>query len=420
MIRWRLGDERGWAVVTALLVLVIMLGIGLALLSTVGVQSHQSATERAGEGSFGLADAALENTANQLGRVWPATAPSAGAPACNQSANPTPGCIGSGLTSNYTTASAGADFASMPNWKVQIVDDVNGPSYYSDSLATSAPHWDANGDRAVWLRAEAVVRGQKRIVVALARTQPAQIFLPKNTITAGAFGTDNNGSKVIVYTQNPQDSNSLTGPIAVRCGDTSTTPSTSSSCLNYDRSKGQVSPTDSFVAGYADPSGASKTLLDPATLDELRDYAKSTPGGVYAPSGTCPSTLQGPIVYIENANCDYNGGTVNSPTYPGGVVIRNGTLSLGGNISYYGLIYAANEQGTVPGSGPCTPAYQNPVISEHGTALIQGAVFIDKCGTIGAGASKVNVVFDVNAFGALKAFGPATLVKGSFRIVPNS
>ncbi len=71
-----------------------------------------------------------------------------------------------------------------------------------------------------------------------------------------------------------------------------------------------------------------------------------TPPTYYATG--CPSSLAGAFIYIENANCSYTGGSINSAAAPGVVIMGGGTLSLGGNSKYYGLIYNANSQGSNP------------------------------------------------------------------------
>lgn len=415
----RLRASAGFAMIPTLIVLVIILGLGAAVLATVNVQSHQTRVERAGEASFNLAESVLDNEATQLERVWPGSS-SLAYPACNQSStlqtNPQPGCPGTTLNTNFSQADAGADFASTPTWNVQVLDDTGGALYYSDSLVGTAPAWDSNGDGAVWIRADTTVGGQRRIVIGQMIEQTSGVTLPPASIISGGFATSNNGRKVIAYTQNPNKAGGLVGKILVRCGNSSTTPSYGNSCLGYSPSKGQVSPANTYQAGYVDPSGTGATL-NTNTMSGMKAYAISQ--GTYYPAGTCPTSLTGALVYIENANCSYTTGTFNSSTSPGAVVIATGTLTLQGNVTYYGIIYAANGQGTMPSSPPCTASYQNTVITTLGTALIQGAVFIDKCGTYSAGASATNLIFDPSGLSGLKALTTPALAKNTFRVLAN-
>ena len=49
--------------------------------------------------------------------------------------------------------------------------------------------------------------------------------------------------------------------------------------------------------------------------------------------------------------------------------MANGTLTLGGGIEYYGVIYMADGQGTVPATGACTTGQQNNVFTVEGITL---------------------------------------------------
>ncbi len=82
MIRRLSHDETGSVLVTALLVAMVMLGLGLALLSIVDTQASESGTERSRDRAFNLSESVLTSQAFVLGRNWPGTVP-AGNPACS-------------------------------------------------------------------------------------------------------------------------------------------------------------------------------------------------------------------------------------------------------------------------------------------------------------------------------------------------
>jgi type II secretory pathway pseudopilin PulG len=409
-MKQRLKDERGFALVTAILVMGVMMSLGLVIVSAVTTQSHETGQERAAEGAFDVANSALEIQSSQLTRVWPSTAATAYA-TCTQGTTPNSTCTGTSLNGNYNVSTGGSDFGTAPTWKSQVLDDTGGPDYYDDSIAASAPAWDANGNGSLWVRTQATVVGQTKAMVQLVKSQTIPVTLPQNSITAGWFQTTNNGRKVIVYAQNPDKPGSPTGNVAVRCA--ATAPSTSSSCLGFDPDKGQLSPSGSWRASYVDPDG-TKEVLPSSTRAALKAYAVQL--GTYYPAGQCPSSLTGEMIYIENANCSYNAnGTANSESAPGVVVFGSGTLSLSGNFTYYGVVYMANGQGNAPSSGPCTQTYQNEVVSMNGQSTIQGAVYIDKCGGLVAGSDKANVIFDSSAASNVKVLGTAEPAKNSFR-----
>ena len=421
----RLRQDDGFALVPALAVIVIVLLLGAALLATVNAQTNQSGAEREREGAFQVAESALNSQLTQLSRTWPTSAATA-YPACTQASAASATCTGPTLTANFTAATGGAgpnggsDFATAPAWSSRVIDDVDGSSYYSDTLATRSPApcaCDANGDGSVWVRSEATVAGKRSVVVSLAeQSQPRVETLPSATIVAGWFETTNNGKKVIV---DAVGSSAAAGTVAVRC---STGPDRGDPCLGYDPGKGQLSPADAYQSGYVDgtgvPNATNRSILDAAALARLKARAQSL--GTYYPSG-CPSTLTGAMVYIENANCSYGSNSqFNSAANPGVVVFAAGTLSLGGTSDYYGLIYNANGQGTAPSSGPCTSSFQNEVVSLGGNTAVHGAIMVDKCGGVSAGASGVNIIFDANVFANVISNGTAAGVKNSFRIIAGS
>ena len=138
----RLSADDGFALVPAILIMMIVLLLGTALLTKVNSQSSQSGAERAQEGSFQLADGALTAQLEQLEHAWPASASPYST--CNQSAAPSDTCMGTELAANYTALAAGApnggtDFASQPQWSTRVIDDTDGPEYYDDDLASTTP-----------------------------------------------------------------------------------------------------------------------------------------------------------------------------------------------------------------------------------------------------------------------------------------
>jgi Tfp pilus assembly protein PilX len=418
------GDERGSALIAAIIIMFVIFGLGIAVLSQADVQSHQTGVEAWGEATYNNAEGALDAEANLLQQAWPTVATSA----CNQSSSSSTFCPGAALTSSFSTTYAGKLFTN-PQWTVQIVDDSGGQSanYYSDAAAAAAPSYDANRNGKLWIRAQTIIQSQKRIVVAEMVRQTTIVQLPHNTITSGGAFTSNRGNKVIIETTDAASGSSLTGSINVRCGDLSYTPSYGDACEGWDPSKGQLDPASNYQGGYVDPNGgyAAVSQTDLASLK----LAAQTSGAYY--NGTCPTSLTG-LVYVDNppgGACSYTGGTWNmtsSPPaktdVPGMIVMGDGTLTFNGNISYFGVIYMVNASGSTPsGSAACTSREQNgPVFMVHGTGSIYGSIFVDKCGIIDAGSSAYNIIFDSDAFNAATAYSLPNLAKNTFRIIPNS
>jgi Tfp pilus assembly protein PilX len=417
------GDESGSALIAAILILFIILGLGLAVLTQADVQTSQTGVEARGEATYNHAEGALEAEAHLLQRSWPTAATSA----CNQSSTPSAFCPGTALTSSFSTTQTGHLYTN-PQWTIRIVDDSGGASadYYNDQSASTAPTYDANRNGKLWIRAETVIQNQKRIVVSQMVRQTTIVQLPRNTITAGGAFTSNQGNKVIIENTDAAPGSSLTGSVNVRCGDSSSTPTYGDPCQGWEPRQGQLNPASSYQGGYVDPNGGYSAVSQ-ADLASLKQAAESN--GTYY-NGTCPTSLRG-LIYVDNPPggiCTFLGGTWNMSTsppastdVPGMIIMGDGSLRFNGNIDYFGVIYMVNASGSTPTSGACTTAEQNgPVFMVHGTGTIYGSIFVDKCGTIDAGSSAYNIVFDTRAFNAATAHVQPHLAKNTFRIIPNS
>ena len=377
MIR-RLLSQRGSALVSAMGVMSVMGIAGLATFATVDVQQGQSRAERTGESSFNLAEAALNTQAFVLSRDWPGTAQGAYPSSCSQQSG------GRGCPESKAIKSSFKNFDlddGSATWETAVRDDGgSNPNYYNDAVVSAQPSWDANQNDRVWVRSSSIVQGKKRTVVALVRVDVINEQMPMNVLTAGHIGTNNNGNKTIV------DNGGR--PLAVRCRSEN-----NPRCLSF--RNGQVQPPGTVQQGY--PGGAA---LTPAALDRLRTRAMAM--GTHHQG--CPSSMTGEVVFVEGpADCNYNSGG-NSPSSPGVFVIMNGTLHLGGNGEYYGLVYMGNLQNS-----------SDYVITMRGTSLIQGAVAIDGAGGIEAGSSKENLIFDATPFNRLRSYGAAGIVQNSWR-----
>jgi hypothetical protein len=414
--RQEVRDEGGFVLATAIAVLSVVLLLGLAALQTVDVQSHQTSHEAAGEAAFNLAESALEAETFQLQLSWPSAGP--GWPVCTQSSAPAVGCPGTSLTSSFGSAYSGTLFGN-PVWKVQVLDPPTGQNYYSDSLLGTAPAYDLNHGSRLWVRAEATIQGQRRILVAEVVRQSAVVALPHNAITAGGVYTSNRGNKVIIESRDPNSG--LTGSVALRCGASNTTPVYGNTCAGWDPNKGQLDPAGNYQAGYVDPGGGYSTLSSDA-LQLLK--ATAIANNTYYAVGQCPPAGQTGVVYVENANCSYTGNTTwNSSALPGALIFANGSVSFNGTVNFYGVIYMANTLDAPPSAGACTSAYlqqDGTILTVHGNGTIFGSLFVDKCGMVNAGSSAFNIEYDSKVFSAFAAYESPVMAKNTFQIVPNS
>ena len=72
----RMNDERGSAIIMAIVLMTMMVAVGLAAYSVVDTQQTESMRERQRESSFNLAEAALNSQSFVLSRRWAGAATS--------------------------------------------------------------------------------------------------------------------------------------------------------------------------------------------------------------------------------------------------------------------------------------------------------------------------------------------------------
>lgn len=400
MTRARATADEGFVLITAVILLLIIMTTGLAVLQFGDSQQNGARVERTREASFQLAETALSAQAFQLDRLWPGSATSAAPLECSATASAAAACPDPvAIAATHTGADYGAQSCNgvlaVP-WRTTVRDDAGTSatgaiSYYDRATVDARPTFDANRNGQVWVRSTGVARCKVQTVVALVSQKLVGLPFPRNTITANWFHTNNQGRKVIVNTLGSRAASP--GKLAVRCKDLGPVP-----CLGYPDGKGQVSPP---VVEENSPAPAQ--TVTPASMDSFRNQAKAL-GTYYA---TCPPSLTGELVFVEDmTGCgSYPGG--NSEASPGVLVAARGPVTFGGNSIFYGVIYAANLTNLT-----------TAVVETSGTAAIVGAIIVDGPGGVIAGASQENVVYDPRAFGLVKTSAGAGVVKNSWRVLP--
>jgi Tfp pilus assembly protein PilX len=402
----RLRSERGWAMVTAMLTLMIMMMIGLAALSFTDGQSRATGTERIQESSFNASEAALSAQSFVLASRWPGSADNP-LPVCTFSNGVVTATGGVGGTAACPNAAAlsgtlnSKDFADGNlTWTVEVRDNAgteqciatpnaNCGYYWDDATSRTQPSYDANGDLEMWVRAQAVVRSQRRTVVGRVRVTKTNVQFPKNAVTAGSFTVAGGGPKGFV---------TLNGStMGLRCD-----RATNANCMKLHAESNIVYP--GTIESPYDDGGK---VLRPTELDQLRQTAKAN--NTYYPTGTCPASnttaYSGTVVFVENANCSLQGnGTINSPQKPGLIVFASGTLRFTGTKKIYGTIYMANGQNSTAGN----------VLDLGGNSTVIGSVMIDgNAGLSVTGSTKIT--YDENAQQTFSSITGAGLVRSSFR-----
>ncbi|HET9126382.1 MAG TPA: hypothetical protein VFN65_15995, partial [Solirubrobacteraceae bacterium] len=270
-------DERGFVLITAMIVLAVFMMLTVAVVMVVDVQTNQTGRERSGEAAFTLAESALRAEAYQLQAAWPVSSALA-LPACTSATPQQTGCEGMALTQELQATTPGPDYAHA-TWSAQVFDNTQ-PTY-SPALASSAPAWDANGDNTMWVRAQATANGQTRTVIEQVTRRLQTLALPENVVTAGGLNTQSNGTPTIIEASDP--ASGVTGPVAVRCGTAASTPP-QTNCVGW--RPGQLDPASAYQAGYVDPTGTSSTLT-PAQIQSLIQQAQSD-GTLYNIPGPAP------------------------------------------------------------------------------------------------------------------------------------
>jgi hypothetical protein len=402
-LRDRARREDGWAVVTALLLMAIMLGSGMALASLVDNQTKQSGATRNRETAFNLGEAALNAQVVALTRNWSYT-----------SALPLPAC-GSGLPA---TGSCPADAqmrglfptsdATGATWRTDIRDNAGAfTSFYSDALLAPAyPPYDANHDGKLWVRATATARGRTRTIVALVRAQEEREDVVHSALVTGSLDLRNSGSKLVIDA-------GVGGSIQLGC-----TPIQGSStpCVGYEWKNSQSWPnlmTD--VGQQIQPNNVSTTYsgglgLSQEALDSLKMTALMN-NTYYDATRGCPASLEGVVWIAEGLSCGaYTGNTdINTAAKPGYVIVNSGSLTFRGTQTYYGAVIHLNKSNS-----------SGTVVDINGDTCIKGTVLVEGPGTTlvgssGNGCPDGNISYDPNAFAALKSIATAGIVQNSWR-----
>ena len=323
-IRARLSEERGWGLVSSVLVVGILISLSLPLLSLVDAQQSQSAHERKSESSFNLAEAALDASMFVLGKDWPALATSAYPSACTRHRR---AC---------DCPSAGPPDPHLHGRRLHESRlDRAGPRRHRDRVLRPGGHpFDAELGRE--RQREGV--GPRRCPRGCGRPDGRRAREAHRTRPSPSPATPSPPAGSAPRTTATRSSWTRRGTprrrrrVAVRC----TLPAPSRlPQLQRPRARCRRTRRPRDMPATSDRCGRGRS-------SGLRAKAKTL--GTYYASG-CPASLTGELVFVENGDCSYTGGGQRQlRRRPGMLVIANGTLSFGGNFTYYGLVYGANLQ----------------------------------------------------------------------------
>ena len=405
-LRRRLAREEGWAVLTALLLMAVMLASAIALARLVDNQTRQSGAVRNRETAFNLGESALNAQVASLTRSW-SYVPAFALPACG-GALPAAGSCPSdaSLRSLFPTSDA-----SGATWRTEIRDNAAPyTSFYSDALLGAGyPAYDANHDDRVWVRATATARGRTRTIVALVRAQQEPEDVVHTALVTGSLDLRNSGNKVVVDA-------GATGTVDVQC---TPTPGETTPCLGYAMKSNQtLNQLLTQVGQQIQPTNVNTSYtgglgLTQEATDRLKTMARIS-GTYYDQTTGCPTSFAGTVWLAGGLSCTLNNNVdVNSAAQPGYLIVESGTLTFRGTATYYGLVIHLN-----------TTSSSGTLIDLNGDTCIRGAVLVAGPGTTTVGSSGKgcsgagfpgNISYDPSAFGQLKTIQTAGIVQNSWR-----
>jgi Tfp pilus assembly protein PilX len=411
----KIRSDDGFALMTAIILLTVMLGLGLGLLFLTDSQQKASSREQYTESAFNVAEAALNAQIGQLSHAWPTKKEQEYPRRCTQATAGEAGCpsaeslkIGYPASSANCAAGAQKDAWGSPltnEWTTYVRDDVSEPGQLFNSPAegeAATPAYAAHGQ--LWVRAVGVVQCRMVVLVALVSPQIVTVPFPQTAIAGNWFETSNNGEKIIINTKGKA---SQSGGIGMRC-------SGHIPCEKF--REGQVEPDTKVAAPPAQTLSASQ-------LESVKNLAKAATPSRYFGAGTCPSSLaevSGAPTYVEGpCNLSFTGnGTGNSAEKPGFLVIANGTFTLNATTTFYGTVYAVNAQNS-----------SEVVVELHGHSKLIGSIVVDGNGGLSFGSSGnggkkeeevENFVYNNVSVNNLEGFVGASATRNSFRVLPNS
>jgi hypothetical protein len=434
-----LEDQRGFAMVTAIVLMALMLGLGIAALGLTDSESGRTREQRVRESAFQLDEGVLYAQSLVLSNTWasaaapyPASCTSGGAASdmCPSAAN-----LAGASGSNFSNV----DQLASSSWVTKVRDNGGALKGAYDPLRAdetqSTPGlgacpgpctYDFNQDNEVWVQAQSTVRGKPRNVAARLRREKVSESMLSSAVTAGALSITNNGG---------HGGTALidggTSSVLVRCSNAS-----KPSCV--DAKPGQIVPAATSGTPPNLMTASQLARFKQTAIDDLRYY----PG--------CPTTsagggynLSGAVVWIEGcvdppnlANkvqtvaCSPPAGMAgqcsNVDEEPGIVIWHCGRADMEGSWTHRGLLYMVNNSdGTCAaglptrGDGTCSSSSgvdnTRDVLNMNGGFGVWGAVASDGPACLKVGSNGMQVVFDANAFSFAASYGTVGLVQNTWR-----
>jgi hypothetical protein len=469
----RTRGESGSALITTMLAVVVLLGLGLALLSLNDVQAQQSGLERTRDRAFNVAESVLTSEAYTLARAWPVTgalAPIGAAGTCTTTGVGT--TVGAAVTAGsalariqptLTASFSGAEYAGA-TWQVNVCDDTAAATTtWSNSLLGNW-NYDQNANNRMWIRAQATVGGKTRAVAGLVDLGSTEALPPDMALINGSMSVDiptslgtsggllGSITSLILGSSDPL----IVGRIGVRCG--AYDVNVVEDCLGGNGLQGITAGLlGSVVSTNAFGQFPVETAVSPETVDQLRSQAVATGTYVATTTGTTSSSsppactkpaavTSSRIWFIEQVGTgdQYCKITAASTPQPRMVIVGRGRVVIRGNDSYssptnfHSVVYGLNLQRPVPN----VITLPREIVRIDDAARVIGAVYVDgnngqvgmyptiDCGLLGLGCLLGVVLnllgvqlgqqgpliqYDDAAVSAVRVFTTSGVVPGTFR-----
>jgi hypothetical protein len=454
------SDERGWVMVSAIVLTLIMLSIAMVAAMMIDTGTHRTREQRERESALNVDEGVLYAQSLVMQSNWPSgngNNPVTGKPmyypvtctstqATPNAQCPNPQTLAAANSSNPNAALFNnVDELKKVTWVTKVRDNGGALANAYDatkadlaqagctppaSLATTACTFDANNDRELWVQSQAIVRGKPRNVVARLRLEQLAESVPQTAVVAGALTITNSGNHGGTPIIDSRDSQ-----VVVRCSDP-----TASNCANFQ--SGQIS------SGTPRSDATIPPLMDADQL--LRFKQRAIMDNKYF-SG-CPGEngqgfdLSGKVVWVEGCTSQPNltskvpttpcgsgkpvgldPDCVNSELNPGLLIWHCGLADMAGGWTYRGLLYIVNNsdgscapslgaRGTTPPTCSTNPATTvNDAITTNGGFGVWGVVAVDGNACLKLGSNGVQVSFDRRIFDAVESYGTVGLVQNTWR-----
>jgi Tfp pilus assembly protein PilX len=438
MTRPNLNEERGFAMVTAIVLMTLMLGLGIVALRMTDTNAHRTREQRVRESSLSLDEGVLSAQSLVLATKW-ANAQNPYPSSCTSGGAASDKCPNAATLAGSSTSNfANADQLNNSTWKTKVRDNGGLLSNAYDPLQADAAQtttgkgtcpgpctYDFNGDGEVWVQAQSTVRGKKRNVVARMRLEKIAENLPETGVTAGALSVTNSGAHGGTPIIDATGSTVL-----VRCANVGVT-----TCV--DAKAGQIVPAAQAANVPNFMSAAQLARFKQRAITDGRYYS-----GCPTKNASNKYDLSGAVVWVEGCasppnltnqvqtvSCSPPSGMATSCTNadasPGLLIWHCGRADMAGGYTHRGILYIANNSdGTCPaglgqrGDGTCVGSNVDEtrdVLTTNGGFAVWGSLAVDGPGCMKIGSNGLQVRFDANVFDSAQSYGTVGLVQNTWR-----